>query len=197
MAVLLHLQKKLIKGTCYMSKKSKKTEDVKDQVEEVLDTVVEETETEEVNVEAQLKEELEKEKDKFLRLFAEFENYKKRTSRERVELFKTAGQEVMQSMLPVLDDFDRAMKEIEKSEEKDLIKGVELIHNKLKETLKNKGLSEVEVGSGDVFNADDHEAITQIPAPSDDLKGKIVDVVEKGYKLGDKVIRFPKVVTGQ
>ncbi len=180
-----------------MSKKNKNTEDVKDQVEEVLDSPVEETETKEVDVETQLKEDLEKEKDKFLRLFAEFENYKKRTSKERVELFKTASQDVIQSMLPVLDDFDRASKEIEKSEDKDLIKGVELIHNKLKETLKNKGLSEVEVAAGDVFNADDHEAITQIPAPSDDLKGKIVDVIEKGYKLGDKVIRFPKVVTGQ
>ncbi|WP_103070786.1 nucleotide exchange factor GrpE [Aquimarina sediminis] len=180
-----------------MSKKNKNTEDVKDQVEEVLDTPVEETEKEVIDVETQLKEELEKEKDKFLRLFAEFENYKKRTSRERLELFKTASQDVIQSMLPVLDDFDRATKEIEKSEDKDLIKGVELIHNKLKETLKSKGLSEVEVSAGDVFNADNHEAITQIPAPSDDLKGKIVDVIEKGYALGDKVIRFPKVVTGQ
>ncbi|GAA0726386.1 nucleotide exchange factor GrpE [Aquimarina litoralis] len=183
-----------------MSKKNKNTEEVKDQVEEVLDTTIEETEVEEVeekDAETQLKEDLEKEKDKFLRLFAEFENYKKRTSKERVELFKTAGQDIMQSMLPVLDDFDRAMKEIEKSEDKDLLKGVELIHNKLKETLKGKGLTEVEVGAGDAFNADDHEAITQIPAPSDELKGKIVDVIEKGYKLGDKVIRFPKVVTGQ
>ncbi|MDY8134128.1 nucleotide exchange factor GrpE [Aquimarina sp. 2201CG5-10] len=180
-----------------MSKKNKNTEDVKDQVEEVLDTPVEETEVEEVDVETQLKEELGKEKDKFLRLFAEFENYKKRTSKERIELFKTASQDVIQSMLPVLDDFDRALKEIEKSEDKDLIKGVGLIHNKLRETLKGKGLTEVEVGAGDTFNADDHEAITQIPAPSEDLKGKIVDVIEKGYKLGEKVIRFPKVVTGQ
>ncbi|MHA7058238.1 nucleotide exchange factor GrpE [Aquimarina sp. M1] len=180
-----------------MSKKNKNTDDVKDQVEEALDTTVEETEVEEVDVETQLKEDLEKEKDKFLRLFAEFENYKKRTSRERVELFKTASQDVIQSMLPVLDDFDRALKEIEKSADKDVLKGIELIHNKLKETLKNKGLSEVEVVVGDTFNADDHEAITQIPAPSDELKGKIVDVIEKGYKLGDKVIRFPKVVTGQ
>ncbi len=203
MAVLLHLQKReLIKGTRYMSKKNKNTEDVKDQVEEVLDTKVEENPieenpVEEVDVETQLREELGKEKDKFLRLFAEFENYKKRTSKERLELFKTASQDVIQSMLPVLDDFDRAAKEIEKSEDKDLIKGVELIHNKLKETLKGKGLAEVVVSAGDVFNADNHEAITQIPAPSEDLKGKIVDVIEKGYTLGDKVIRFPKVVTGQ
>ncbi|TPN84677.1 nucleotide exchange factor GrpE [Aquimarina algicola] len=185
-----------------MSKKSKNAEDVKDQVEEVLETTIEsedqeKAEDKEVDIETQLKEELSKEKDKFLRLFAEFENYKKRTSKERLELFKTASQDVMQSMLPVLDDFDRASKEIEKSEDKNLTKGVELIHNKLKETLKNKGLAEVEVNVGDAFNADDHEAITQIPAPSEDLKGKIVDIIEKGYKLGDKVIRFPKVVTGQ
>ncbi len=180
-----------------MSKKNKNTEDVKDQVEEVLDTPIEEAKEEVVDAEAKLKEDLEKEKDKFLRLFAEFENYKKRTSKERLELFKTASQDVIQSMLPVLDDFDRALKELEKSEDKDLVKGVELIHNKLKETLKSKGLTQVEVAAGDTFNADDHEAITQIPAPSDDLKGKIVDVIEKGYKLGEKVIRFPKVVTGQ
>ncbi|SHJ55767.1 nucleotide exchange factor GrpE [Aquimarina spongiae] len=181
-----------------MSDKNKNTEEVKDQVEEILDTQdTEEQTTEEVDVEVKLQEELDKEKDKFLRLFAEFENYKKRTSKERLELFKTASQDVMVSMLPVLDDFDRALKEIEKSEDKELIKGVELIHNKLKETLKGKGLEQIEVNAGDAFNADDHEAITQIPAPSEDLKGKIVDVIEKGYKLGEKVIRFPKVVTGQ
>lgn len=149
------------------------------------------------DVETQLKEDLAKEKDKFLRLFAEFENYKKRTSKERIELFKTAGQEVIASLLPVLDDFDRAYAEISKTEEKDLLKGVELIKNKLNHTLKSKGLEIVELKPGDDFNADVHEAITQIPAPSPDLKGKIVDVVEKGYKLGDKVIRFPKVVIGQ
>lgn len=137
------------------------------------------------------------EKDKFLRLFAEFENYKKRTSKERIELFKTAGQEVLQAMLPVLDDFDRANNEIEKSEDEALKQGVSLIHNKLKDVLKAKGLEQVKVTIGDTFDADIHEAITQIPAPSDDMKGKIIDVVEKGYKLGDKVIRYPKVVTGK
>lgn len=152
---------------------------------------------EELSVEEQLKEELAKEKDKFIRLFAEFENYKRRTSKERIELFKTASEDVMKAMLPVLDDFDRAWLEISKTEEKDLLKGVELISNKLKDTLKNKGLEPITVIQGDSFNADNHEAITQIPAPSDDLKGKIIDVVEKGYKLGDKVIRFPKVVIGQ
>ncbi|MCR4032197.1 MULTISPECIES: nucleotide exchange factor GrpE [Flavobacterium] len=151
---------------------------------------------EELSVEEQLAQDLAKEKDKFLRLFAEFENYKKRTSKERLELFKTANQEVLLAMLPVLDDFDRAAVEINKSEDENLKKGVELIHEKLKNTLISKGLEQVEIQAGDAFNADIAEAITQIPAPSDKLKGKIVDVIEKGYKLGDKIIRFPKVVVG-
>lgn len=151
----------------------------------------------EQTVEEQLQEELAKEKDKFLRLFAEFENYKKRTTKERIDLFKTANQEVLQAMLPVLDDFDRAWVQISKSQEEALVTGVQLIHDKLKSTLVAKGLEEVEVKTGDAFDADFAEAITQIPAPSDDLKGKIVDVIEKGYKLGDKIIRFPKVVIGQ
>lgn len=152
---------------------------------------------EELSIEEQLTKDLATEKDKFLRLFAEFENYKRRTTKERLDLFKTANQDVLQSMLPVLDDFDRGMAEIKKSNDKALIKGVELIHDKLKNTLVSKGLEEVEVRAGDAFNADFAEAITQIPAPSEKLKGKIVDVIEKGYKLGDKIIRFPKVVTGQ
>jgi molecular chaperone GrpE len=151
----------------------------------------------ELTVEEQLQEDLAKEKDKFLRLFAEFENFKKRTTKERIELFRTANEEVLQAILPVLDDFDRAMVEISKSEDEVLLKGVELIHEKLKNTLVSKGLEQVEVKAGDAFNADFAEAITQIPAPSDDMKGKVVDVIEKGYKLGDKIIRFPKVVIGQ
>jgi molecular chaperone GrpE len=151
---------------------------------------------EELSVEEQLAQDLAKEKDKFLRLFAEFENYKKRTSKERMDLFKTANQEVLLAMLPVLDDFDRAIVEINKSDDEILSKGVELIHEKFKSTLVSKGLEQVEVRAGDAFNADFAEAITQIPAPSDKLKGKIVDVIEKGYKLGDKIIRFPKVVIG-
>ena len=173
--------------------KKDKIEDVETNVEE---TVNEATLTEELSAEDQLKEDLGKEKDKFLRLFAEFENYKKRTTKERIDLFKTAGQEVILSLLPVLDDFDRAIIEISKTQENDLLTGVELIRNKLKSTLNSKGLEEVTVEVGDVFNADEHEAITQIAAPSDKLKGKIVDVIEKGYKLGDKVIRYPKVITG-
>ncbi|SDS21414.1 molecular chaperone GrpE [Gillisia sp. Hel1_33_143] len=176
-------------------------ESVKDQIEELMDEAIEEVESNQdasdISEDDALKADLEKEKDKFLRLFAEFENYKRRTSKERLELFKTANQEVMTAMLPVLDDFDRAMNEIKKAKDKNLLKGVELIHNKFSETLKNKGLEAMEVSNGDAFDADIHEAITQVPAPSDKLKGKIIDVVERGYKLGDRIIRYPKVVTGK
>lgn len=160
-------------------------------------TSEEQTVVEELSVEEQLSQDLAKEKDKYLRLFAEFENYKRRTAKERIDLFKTANQEVLLALLPVLDDFDRAIIEINKSEDELLTKGVELIHEKLKNTLIAKGLEQVDVNAGDAFNADFAEAITQIPAPSDSMKGKIVDVLEKGYKLGDKIIRFPKVVIGQ
>lgn len=115
--------------------------------------------------------------------------------KKRIELFKTANQEVLQAMLPVMDDFDRAIVEISKSDDENLIKGVELIHSKLKDTLFSKGLEIVEIKTGDTFDADFAEAITQIPA-GDKLKGKVVDVIEKGYKLGEKIIRFPKVVIG-
>jgi len=148
------------------------------------------------SIEEQLQEDLDREKDKFLRLFAEFENYKKRTTKERMDLFKTAGQEVIVSLLPIMDDFDRALKEISKSTDKELFKGVDLISNKFKETLKSKGLEEIKTKEGDAFDAEVHDAITQIPAPHKKLKGKIIDVVEKGFKLGDKIIRHPKVVVG-
>ena len=177
-----------------MSKK-----DTKAEVELPEENTVNETATEtivELSVEEQLTADLVQEKDKFLRLFAEFENYKRRTTKERIELFSTASQDVIKALLPVLDDFDRALLELSKSEATELSKGVELIKNKLSSTLEQKGLELVEVNSGEVFNADDHEAITQIPAPTEDMKGKIIDVIEKGYKLGDKVIRFPKVVIG-
>ena len=141
--------------------------------------------------------ELQLEKEKFLRLFAEFENYKKRTARERIELFTTASEELMTSLLPILDDFDRANAEIEKNMDKEIFKGVILIQNKFKDVLTSKGLSLIEVKKGDKFNADNHEAVTQIEAPSSKLKGKIIDVIEKGYKLGEKIIRYPKVVIGK
>jgi len=168
----------------------------KDTIREENISENQETNQSELTVEEKLQEDLANEKDKFLRLFAEFENYKKRTAKERIDLFKTANQEVLQAMLPVLDDFDRAWSQISNSEDEALVKGVALIHEKLKSTLTSKGLEQVEIKVGDAFDADFAEAITQIPAPSEDLKGKIVDVIEKGYKLGDKIIRFPKVVIG-
>lgn len=180
-----------------MSKKDKKKVE-EPQVEDTATATAEQEQKEEKTVEEQLQDQLAAEKDKFMRLFAEFENYKKRTNKERIELFKTASESVMLAMLPVLDDFERALTHIEEDKEaEELRKGVLLIYNKLLNTLEQKGLSKIEVNKGDVFNADDHEAVTQIPAPTEDLKGKIIDVVERGYKLGDKVIRFPKVVIGQ
>ncbi|MEM8847132.1 MAG: nucleotide exchange factor GrpE [Bacteroidota bacterium] len=191
-----------------MDKKSK-VEEMQEEVKDTQsvetpelndDTVVEgegkEAEESKLSAEEKLREELAKEKDKFLRLFAEFENFKKRTSKERMELYKTAGQEVIVALLPVMDDFDRALKELSKSEDKEMYKGVELIGAKFKETLKNKGLEQIEVGEGDAFDAEVHEAITQIPAPNKKMKGKIIDVIEKGFKLGERIIRHPKVVVG-
>ncbi len=168
-------------------KKSKK------KVEIDKNTNAVENQVDEVNLEDQVKQE----KDKFLRLFAEFENYKRRTAKERIELFSTASEEVMISLLPILDDFDRASAEIEKDNDNEIFKGVLLIKNKLFDSLKSKGLALIEVNKGDEFNADDHEAVTQIPAPGKEMEGKIIDVIEKGYKLGEKVIRYPKVVIGK
>ena len=168
-------------------KKSKKKVEIDNSTKAV------ENQVDEVNLEDQVKEE----KDKFLRLFAEFENYKRRTAKERIELFSTASEEVMVSLLPILDDFDRASAEIEKDNDNEIFKGVLLIKNKLFDSLKSKGLALIEVNKGDEFNADDHEAVTQIPAPSKKMEGKIIDVIEKGYKLGEKVIRYPKVVIGK
>jgi len=134
--------------------------------------------------------------DKYVRLFAEFDNYKRRTQKERIELLQTAGKDVIVSLLPVLDDFDRAVKATEQSSDAAAIReGILLVQSKLKSILAQKGLKEMESLHTE-FNTDMHEAITKIPAPSDDLKGKVLDVLEKGYTLNDKVIRFAKVVVG-
>ena len=143
-----------------------------------------------------LKTELKEQEDKYLRLFAEFENYKKRTTKERIELYKTAGQEVIGSLLPVLDDFSRAIKESKKMKNSEDFVGLELIFNKLNDILKTNGLLDLEVNKGDSFNPDLHEAISQIKTDKKN-SGKIIDIIEKGYKMGDKIIRFPKVVVGQ
>src|SRR3954465_9987885 len=138
--------------------------------------------------------ELEELKDKYLRLFAEFDNYKRRTAKERIELMQTAGKEVIISMLDVLDDSERAEKQIQSTNDINQIKeGVQLVFNKLRTVLQNKGLQAMESVKTD-FDVEKHEAITEIPAPSNELKGKVVDEVTKGYYLNDKIIRHAKVV---
>lgn len=164
------------------------TENPSESVEELMD------ERSEIEI---LQDELQKEKDQNLRLFAEFDNYKKRTTKERFELFKTAGADVITSLLPVLDDFERAIKELEKSGDSDALKGILLIYNKFIEVLRSKGLKPIEIQVGDNFDTEKQEAITQIPAPDEQLIGKVVDVIETGYSLNDKIIRYAKVVIGQ
>ena len=143
----------------------------------------------------ELKDNLKIEQDKYVRLFAEFENYKRRTAKERLELYKTAGKEVISSLLPVLDDFKRAITLESNAQDED--EGLRLIFNKFSETLKNQGLIELEVKIGDIFDPDIHEAISQIPSANDDQKGKIIDIIQEGYKLGDNILAFPKVVVAQ
>ncbi len=143
-----------------------------------------------------LKTELKQEEDKYLRLFAEFENYKKRTTKERIDLYKTAGQDVISSLLPVLDDFSRAIKEFKKMKNSKEFVGLELIFNKFNNVLKTNGLLVLDVKIGDSFDPELHEAISQIKSNKKN-SGKIIDIIEKGYKMGDKIIRFPKVVVGQ
>ena len=138
-----------------------------------------------------------KERDRYLRLFAEFDNYRRRTIKEREELIATAGKDILSAMLPIVDDFDRALVELSKTADEKTLEGVKLIYNKLINTLKSKGLERMDVAPNDVFDSEIHDAITLIPAPSPEYKGRIVDVVQAGYKLGDKVIRFPKVVVAQ
>ncbi len=135
--------------------------------------------------------------DKYLRLTAEYDNYRRRTLKEKMELSKSAGEEILQSMLPVIDDFDRALQSIDESQDIDAIKeGVHLIYNKLKDVLAEKGVKEIEAKEQD-FDTDKHEAVSKIPAPSEDMKGKVVDVVQKGYYINDKILRYSKVVVGE
>lgn len=143
-----------------------------------------------------LKAELEAAKDKYLRLVAEFDNFRRRTAKERIELVQTAGREVIQDLLEVLDDSDRAQKQLDSAEGKEVKEGVSLVFNKLRSVLQSKGLKPME-SIGRDFDADLHEAITEIPAPTEKLKGKVVDEVIKGYYLNDKIIRHAKVVVGK
>lgn len=136
-------------------------------------------------------------KDKYLRLYSEFDNFRRRTSKEKVDFFKTANEDLMSTLIPVLDDFERAHKSMTDSKINEAVaEGITLIYHKLTKTLESKGLRPMEAQLGLPFNSELHEAITQSPAPSEDLKGKIIDVLEKGYYLNDKVIRFAKVIIG-
>jgi len=156
----------------------------------------EETIEDAISQEDKLKAEAAEWQNKHLRLYAEFDNFKRRTSKERLELLQIAGKDVIVDLLPVLDDFERAQKSIETATDIEAVKeGVKLVHQKLKNILIQKGLKEMET-KGTEFNPDVHEGITNIPAPTVDLKGKIVDELEKGYYLNDKVIRFAKVIIG-
>jgi molecular chaperone GrpE len=144
-----------------------------------------------------LKAEVEEAKDKYLRLFAEFDNFKKRTMKERLDLIKTASQETMIALLPVVDDFERAKKaaDAENSTEK-FSEGVNLVYHKFVSTLEQKGLKIME-SNGEVFDVEKHEALTEIPAPTPEMAGKVIDTIERGYYLHDKIIRYAKVVVGK
>ena len=146
---------------------------------------------------AELERDLNEAKDKYLRLFAEFDNYKKRTTKERLELISTAGRDTISAILPVLDDFDRAKQSAEdKTSNEVFSEGVQLVYNKLYNVLKARGVESME-STGNEFDPEFHEALTEIPAPSDEMKGKIIDTIEKGYLLNDKIIRYAKVVVGK
>ena len=196
-----------------MSKKKNKTEDIK--VENVntaegVDVTTEnnedtnqhgtseETEQTEEDRIAQLEKQLADQKDKNLRLFADFENLRKRTAKERIELNSTANQELMSALLPVVDDFGRAMKNLKTLDaKKEVLEGVELIQSKFEKILESKGLKAMDDTTGKEFDVDVMEAITKIPAPSPDMGGKVIDEIERGYKLGDKILRYSKVVVGE
>lgn len=178
-------------------------EQVEQAQEGVENTATEQTENEatsepvvELSAEEKLQQQVAELNDKYLRLFAEFDNFKRRTQKERVELLQTAGKDIVVSLLPVLDDFERAIKATEKSTEVAPVReGIELVQSKLKSILNQKGLKEIE-SINTPFDTDLHEAITQIPSPTEEQKGKVIDELEKGYTLNDKVVRFAKVVVG-
>ncbi|MCF6359507.1 MAG: nucleotide exchange factor GrpE [Cyclobacteriaceae bacterium] len=176
----------------------KSAEQVAEQEEVKTSTEGAEEENEEVEVDEveKLTGELAEAKDKYLRLYSEFDNYRRRTAKERLDLMLTAGEKIIAELIPVLDDFERAVKSADSKDEKSVLEGLTLISQKFEKTMQNQGLKVMETPEGTEFDPDIHEAITQIPAPKKKLQGKIVDTIEKGYYLGEKVIRFAKVVTG-
>ena len=195
------------------SKKAKKEEVVEEQItseekeattEQAEETVEKEEKSEEFSDQTQEEKKIEELSlkvselnDRYLRLTAEYDNYRKRTLKERMELMKSAGEGMLKGILPVVDDFDRAIAHLGEASDLDAVKeGIDLIHNKFQEYLKQNGVSEIEAKEKD-FDTDLHEAITKIPAPTDEMKGKVIDCVEKGYMLNDKIMRFAKVVVGE
>jgi len=195
----MNFSEMLKKKKTSQTEENMKPEDNQEVTAENAATEANSTEAETVqqpSAEDALKAELAEANDKYLRLYAEFDNYKRRTNKERVELLQTAGKDVIVDLLTVLDDFERATKSMETATDVQAVKeGISLVQNKLKNILSNKGLKEMD-SIGTPFDADIHEAITNIPAPSEEMKGKVIDQVEKGYYLNDKVIRFAKVVVG-
>ncbi len=176
----------------------KKVEEVEDssQKEETQKEETEEVSAEEKEI-AELKKQVSEINDRYLRLTAEYDNYRKRTLKERMELMKSAGEGLLKGMLPVVDDFDRAISHLGEASDLEAVKkGIDLIYNKFQEYLKQNGVKEIEAKEKE-FDTDLHEAITKIPAPTEDMKGKVIDCVEKGYMLNDKVMRFAKVVVGE
>jgi molecular chaperone GrpE len=179
-----------------------KEEEVNENLQEVADQTVDqdinagENATEQ-NPMAKLEADVAEMKDKYLRLYSDFENFRKRNAKERLDLIKTASEGVLSDLIPVVDDFERAIKANENEGDAQKIReGNLLIFHKFMKVLENKGLTPMQDLIGQPFDADTQEAITQIPAPTEEMKGKVIDVVEKGYTLGDKVVRFAKVVTG-
>jgi molecular chaperone GrpE len=170
-----------------------KNEENQENIDDGFETQSELTDDEVIKV----KDELAGIKDKYLRLYSEFENFRRRTAKEKIEMVQTANEQLIKSLLPVADDFERAEKSLNKesTDEKEL-EGFQLIHNKFRKVLEQYGVKPMDIPQGSEFDADTQEAITQIPAPEDNLKGKVVDVIEKGYLLNDKVIRYAKVVVG-
>ena len=186
-------------GMAKKKKEKQKTEKLTEQQESQVDSTDNDGQTSENGEQRNTaqRDEVAEMKDKYLRLFAEFDNYKKRTAKERLELIRTASEDVLSSLLPVLDDFQRAKKaaDDEKSDEV-FSEGVTLVYNKLHNILETKGLKQMEI-ENHAFDPELHEAITKIPAPSVEMKGKIIDVIEPGYLLHDKIIRYAKVVIGE
>ena len=175
---------------------------IDDTLKEALDADLDqnemiEAESEEANEDSDKSQELKELQDKYLRLAAEFDNYRKRTFREKAELIQSAGETLLKEILPLVDDFERGIEQAAKAENMEAVKtGMDLIYNKLKDFLTNQGIKEINAVN-EVFDTDWHEAVTNFPAPTDCMKGKIIDVVQKGYTLNDKVIRYSKVVVGE